>query len=75
MLWDLDAETMDELFGTGLNALRESLGLPPVARFRGHVLTDRPWLAAGPVLSPWREPADGATTAAKLLLDQAARAA
>ncbi|MFJ9613733.1 glycosyltransferase [Streptomyces noursei] len=58
MLWDLDAENMNVLFGTGLNAHRASVGLPPVDHFRDHVLTDRPWLATDPVLSPWPEPAD-----------------
>lgn len=57
-LWDLDAETMNVLFGTGLNTHRASIGLPPVEHFRDHVLTDRPWLAADPVLSPWQQPAD-----------------
>ncbi|MFJ4525499.1 glycosyltransferase [Streptomyces sp. NPDC088810] len=58
MLWDLDTETMNVLFGTGLNTHRASIGLPPVGHFRDYVLTDRPWLAADPVLSPWQEPAD-----------------
>ncbi|RKN16242.1 glycosyltransferase [Micromonospora musae] len=57
-LWDLDAETMNVLFGTGLNSHRAAIGLPPVEHFREHVLTDRPWLATDPVLSPWQEPAD-----------------
>ncbi|GGV34369.1 glycosyl transferase [Kitasatospora herbaricolor] len=58
VLWDLDAESMNVLFGTGLNALRATVGLPPVDHFRDHVLTDRPWLATDPVLGPWQEPAD-----------------
>ncbi|MFF4104744.1 glycosyltransferase [Streptomyces sp. NPDC001903] len=57
-LWDLDIENMNVLFGTGLNAHRESVGLPPVDDFRNYVLTDRPLLASDPVLSPWPEPAD-----------------
>ncbi|MFD7300835.1 glycosyltransferase [Streptomyces pharetrae] len=58
VLWDLDTETMNVLFGTGLNTHRASIGLPPVSHFRDYVLTDRPRLAADPVLSPWQEPAD-----------------
>ncbi|MEU0677228.1 glycosyltransferase [Streptomyces sp. NPDC006172] len=58
VLWDLDTDTMNVLFGTGLNTHRASIGLPPVSDFRDHVLTDRPWLATDPVLSPWQEPAD-----------------
>ncbi|MFI9239322.1 glycosyltransferase [Streptomyces sp. NPDC053079] len=57
-LWDLDVETMNVVFGTGLNAHRASIGLPPVDDFRDYVLTGRPWLAADPVLGPWQEPAD-----------------
>lgn len=57
-LWDLNARSFDALYGPGLNAHRESLGRPPVDDVRGHVFTGRPWLAADPVLAPWREPAD-----------------
>ncbi|MER7822230.1 glycosyltransferase [Streptomyces sp. NPDC096097] len=57
-LWDLDIESMNVLFGTGLNTHRASIGLPPVDNFRDYVLTDQPLLAADPTLSPWREPAD-----------------
>lgn len=57
-LWDLDVENMNVLFGVGLNTHRAAIGLPPVDHFRDYVLTDRPWLAADPVLSPWQEPAD-----------------
>ncbi|CAM5608844.1 dTDP-epi-vancosaminyltransferase [Streptomyces glaucescens] len=52
VLWDWDTETMNVLFGTGLNTHRASIGLPPVSHFRDYVLTDRPRLAADPVLSP-----------------------
>ncbi|MCX5256469.1 glycosyltransferase [Streptomyces canus] len=58
VLHDLDARFMNETFGTGLNAHRASVGLSPVADFRDHVLTGRPWLAADPLLGPWQEPAD-----------------
>ncbi|MFE2938169.1 glycosyltransferase [Streptomyces sp. NPDC059255] len=57
-LWDLDAQGIDELFGVPLNTHRAAVGLPPVDRIRDHVFTGRPWLAADPVLAPWREPAD-----------------
>lgn len=53
-LWDRDVQVMNEIFGVGLNALRESIGLPKVDSVRDHVYTDRPWLAADPVLAPWR---------------------
>ncbi|MET9831898.1 glycosyltransferase [Streptomyces sp. NPDC006385] len=58
VLWDLNAEDMNALFGEAINTRRASLGLPPVDRVRDHVLTDRPWLASDATLSPWPEPAD-----------------
>ncbi|MFA7767880.1 glycosyltransferase [Streptomyces sp. NRRL S-448] len=54
-LWDLDAGNQNVLFGTGLNAHRATVGLPPVDDFRDYVLTGRPWLAADPALGPWQE--------------------
>ncbi|MGM1058321.1 glycosyltransferase [Saccharothrix sp. Mg75] len=53
-LWDLDARSIDALFGEALNASRVSAGLPPVDRVRDYVVGDRPWLATDPVLDPWR---------------------
>ncbi|GGM90971.1 glycosyltransferase [Streptomyces fuscichromogenes] len=52
--WELDARAVHAEFGEALNGHRSSIGLPPVADVRGHVLTDRPWLAADPALGPWR---------------------
>ncbi|MFC5215964.1 glycosyltransferase [Streptomyces coerulescens] len=56
-LWDLDARSIDELFGAAVNAHRESIGLPPVDSLRDYVIGDRPWLATDPFLDPWHEPA------------------
>jgi vancomycin aglycone glucosyltransferase len=53
VLWDVDAERVQALYGGPLNAHRAALGLPRVDNVRDHVLTDRPWLAADPTLSPW----------------------
>ncbi|MEU3355356.1 glycosyltransferase [Streptomyces sp. NPDC037389] len=58
VLWDLNAEVLNELFGEGINTHRASIGLPPVDDVRDHVFTDRPWLAADPALAPWVRPAD-----------------
>ncbi|GAA4879422.1 glycosyltransferase [Kitasatospora terrestris] len=58
VLWEQNAQHLDELFGEAVNTHRATVGLPPVADVRGHVLTDRPWLAADPVLSPWPRSAD-----------------
>ncbi|WP_328544460.1 nucleotide disphospho-sugar-binding domain-containing protein [Streptomyces europaeiscabiei] len=56
-LWDLDAQSANDLFREVINAHRASVGLPPVEDVRDHVFTDRPWLATDPVLDPW-EPWD-----------------
>ncbi|WP_406193603.1 glycosyltransferase [Kitasatospora sp. NBC_01560] len=51
-LWEQDAQRVNALYGEALNVHRAAIGLPPVADVRGHVLTDRPWLAADPTLWP-----------------------
>ena len=56
--WAWDAQRFTDLFGPALNAHRASLGLAPVGDVRGHIFTDRPWLAADPTLGPWPDPAD-----------------
>ncbi|WP_030160488.1 glycosyltransferase [Glycomyces sp. NRRL B-16210] len=55
VLWDIDAANVQDMYGEPLNAHRASVGLAPVANVRDHVYTDRPWLAADPVLGPWPE--------------------
>ncbi|MEV7445502.1 glycosyltransferase [Streptomyces sp. NPDC091204] len=57
-LWDRDIEDAQAVFGEAINTHRASIGLPPVDNIRDHVFTDRPWLAADPVLAPWQQPAD-----------------
>jgi vancomycin aglycone glucosyltransferase len=51
-LWRADAQSFDAAFGAALNEQRAALGLPPVAQVARHITTDRPWLAADPVLGP-----------------------
>ncbi|RKT19512.1 vancomycin aglycone glucosyltransferase [Streptomyces sp. 1114.5] len=58
VLWDLNTEHMNALFGEAINTHRAAIGLPSVENVRDHVFTDRPWLAADPTLSPWPQPAD-----------------
>ncbi|WKX72330.1 glycosyltransferase [Streptomyces sp. XD-27] len=72
VLWDLDARTINALFGEALNANRASIGLPPVDDVRAHVLGDRPWLATDPVLDPWQGTAelDVVQTGAWILPDE-----
>jgi vancomycin aglycone glucosyltransferase len=53
VLWEVDAERVQALYGAPLNSHRAALGLAPVDNVRDHVFTDRPWLAADPTLGPW----------------------
>jgi vancomycin aglycone glucosyltransferase len=57
-LWARDTDRFNGLFGASLNAHRASLGLAPVDDVRGHVFTDRPWLAADRTLGPWPDRGD-----------------
>ncbi|MGW6915847.1 glycosyltransferase [Kitasatospora sp. NPDC054939] len=57
-LWERDARDAQDVFGEAVNGHRLSIGLPPVDDVRDHVFTDRPWLAADPVLAPWVQPAE-----------------
>lgn len=58
VLWDLNAQSANALFGAALNAGRASVGLAPVDDVYNYGFTDHPWLAADPSLAPWLEPAD-----------------
>jgi vancomycin aglycone glucosyltransferase len=58
-LWEQDARRSNMTWGPLLDARRTALGLAPVEDVRGHVLTERPWLAADPTLAPWPAAADG----------------
>ncbi|MFF3566496.1 glycosyltransferase [Nocardia jiangxiensis] len=53
--WEIDAQGWNAQFGAAVNTRRATLGLPPVDAVRDHIITDRPWLAADPVLGPWPE--------------------
>ncbi len=52
VLWDLDAEKINVLYGPALNEHRKARGLAPVDNVRDHTFTHTPWLASDPVLSP-----------------------
>ena len=58
MLWAQDAERVNALYAEPLNRGRAAIGLPPVDNVRDHVLTDQVWLAADPVLAPWKDLTD-----------------
>ena len=71
-MWAWDRDSINLLFRDALNSHRTGLGLPPVDDVREYVIGDRPLLAADPVLSPWRRPAelDVVQTGAWLLPDE-----
>jgi vancomycin aglycone glucosyltransferase len=58
VLWEQDAQRVNALYGEALNRHRAAIGLLPVDNVRDYVFTDQPWLAADPVLGPWREMTD-----------------
>jgi len=72
VLWARDLEARKAMFGPAYGALRSSIGLPLVDNLRDHILTDRPWLASDPVLSPWEptELCDVLQTGAWILRDE-----
>ncbi len=55
VLWEHDAQRVNAMYREPLNRHRAAIGLPPVDNVRDHVLTDQPWLAADPILAPWRQ--------------------
>jgi vancomycin aglycone glucosyltransferase len=72
VLWELDAQRVNALYGEAHNSHRASIGLPPVDNVRDHVFTDQPWLAADPTLGPWQglTNLDVVQTGAWILLDE-----
>ncbi len=58
VLWAQDAERVNALYAEPLNRGRAAIGLPPVDNVRDYVITNQPWLAADPVLAPWKELTD-----------------
>jgi vancomycin aglycone glucosyltransferase len=56
-LWEQDALRWNAMWREAINSGRSKLGLAPVTEVRDYILTDRPWLAADPVLAPWPDAA------------------
>lgn len=54
-LWEQDAQRVNALYGEAENSHRAAIGLPPVDNVRDYASTDRPWLAADPILVPWKD--------------------
>jgi len=57
-LWTEDKKIWNDHWAAAINSHRAAAGLAPVSDVRSHILTDRPWLAADPILAPWTETAD-----------------
>jgi vancomycin aglycone glucosyltransferase len=57
-LWVEQAQRWNEMFGPAINSCRAAAGLAPVTDVQNHIFTDRPWLAADPILAPWPETED-----------------
>jgi vancomycin aglycone glucosyltransferase len=57
-LWVQDAKRWNDGWASALDARRSPLGLSTVDDVRGHILTDRPWLAADATLGPWPDSDD-----------------
>jgi vancomycin aglycone glucosyltransferase len=68
VLWERDVQVMNDVFGGGLNTLRASIGLPKVDNVRDYAFTERPWVAADPVLAPAK--IDVVQTGAWILRDE-----
>jgi vancomycin aglycone glucosyltransferase len=58
VLWQQDAERVNALYREPLNHHRATIGLPPVEDVRDYVLPDQVWLAADPILAPWKDLTD-----------------
>jgi vancomycin aglycone glucosyltransferase len=58
VLWAQDAERVNALYAEPLNSHRAAIGLMPIDNVRDHVITQQPWLAADPVLAPWKDLTD-----------------
>ncbi len=56
LLWVTSRWTWNRLFRDALNEERAGLGLAPISDVPSHIFTDRPWLAADPVLGPAASP-------------------
>jgi vancomycin aglycone glucosyltransferase len=69
VLWEIDAERVQVLYGPPLNEHRAALGLPPVDNVRDHVHGERPWLATDPILGPCPPDVDVVQTGAWILPD------
>ncbi|MCS7477854.1 glycosyltransferase [Umezawaea endophytica] len=63
-------EGSDRFFGGPLNGHRAAIGLPPVANLFDYACTDRPWVAADPLLASLRPDLDVVRTGAWMTSDE-----
>jgi vancomycin aglycone glucosyltransferase len=69
-LWGFYDQVYAKRYGGPLNSRRAALGLPPVENLVRYGCTDRPWLAADPVLAPLPPGLDAVPTGAWILPDE-----
>jgi vancomycin aglycone glucosyltransferase len=69
-LRDMRNEGLYQRFGGPVNSRRAALGLPPVDHLVDYACTDRPWLAADPVVVPLRRGEEAVQTGAWFLPDE-----
>lgn len=59
VLWEINSENFGLLYGPGINSHRQAVGQSVVDDIVRHVFTERPLLAADPVLAPWPQQETG----------------
>src|SRR5882757_5072332 len=67
---DLYNQGADRLLGGALNSQRAAIGLPLVENIFDYACTDRPWLAADPMLAPLSPGQDAVQTGSWILPDE-----
>ncbi|MCS7477856.1 glycosyltransferase [Umezawaea endophytica] len=70
VLWDQRGRGFRERFGDPVAVRRAAIGLPPVEDIFAYGYTERPWLAADPVLAPLHPDLDAVQTGVWLLPDE-----
>ncbi|RSN42884.1 glycosyl transferase [Amycolatopsis sp. WAC 04197] len=69
-LWDFYTDVFSRRYADALNGHRAALGLAPVGNLVEYGFTERPWMAADPVLAPPRPELGAVQTGAWILPDE-----
>ncbi|MGW5706804.1 glycosyltransferase [Amycolatopsis japonica] len=69
-LWDFYTDVFSQRYADALNGRRMALGLAPVENLVEYGFTERPWMAADPVLAPPRPELGAVQTGAWILPDE-----